>query len=287
MRELEYAAPSSFEEAYGILADKDGAVPLAGGTDVLVAWRAGRLPVAVALDLRRLPGLRDIVHGGNYVTIGALVSMSELCASSIIGSSFPALVSAASQMGCWQVRNRATLGGNLCNASPSADASPPLLVYGASVLLTSSVGARELPLGEFLTGPGRTALGRGELLVGVRVPVAPADLAAVYLRRQLRRSMDIPLVNVAAGVRRAGGVVTEARVVLGAVAPTPVRAVAAEAALLGRPLDEAAIAAAGEAATGEARPITDVRASAEYRTAMVEVFVRRALTTLATSEAAA
>ena len=286
MRELVYAAPSSLEEAFGILADRDGAVPLAGGTDVLVAWRAGRMPLAVAVDLGRLPGLRDIVDEGGHVTIGALVSMSELCASDVVASQFSALVSAASQMGCWQVRNRATLGGNLCNASPSADTLPPLMLYGASVLLQSAGGAREVPLDDFLTGPGRTSLGRGELLVGVRVPRPPADLEVSYLRRQLRRSMDIPLVNVAVGVRRNAGIVTEARVVLGAVAPTPMRASAAEAALVGRPLDETAVAAAAAAAAGEARPITDVRASADYRTAMVEVFVRRALTTLLPGEVA-
>jgi carbon-monoxide dehydrogenase medium subunit len=222
----------------------------------------------------------DAVHDkGDAVEIGALVSLTTLTRSPVIRQWFPALAVAAAAIGCWQVRNLATLGGNLCNASPSADTAPPLLVYGTTAVLSDGMGRRELPLEEFLVGPGKTALVRGEVLVALRMAKPAPGLRTAYVRRAIRRSMDIPLVNVAVGVRLADGRVTEARIVLGAVAPVPFRATEAEKVLVGRPPDAEAFAEAALAAAAAARPITDVRTSAEYRSAMVEVFVRRALVT--------
>lgn len=277
MRELEYAAPSSLAEAGRLLRDTEGAMALAGGTDVVVSRQHGKIAPALVVDLRRIPGLDEIRDEGAAVEVGALVTMTSLTRSPVIKEWFPALALAAGAIGCWQVRNRATLGGNLCNASPSADTLPPLLVYGATAVLSDGLGRREVPLEEFLVGPGKTALDRGEMLVALRITKAPPGLCTAYVRRAIRRSMDIPLVNVAVGVRRVDGLVTEARVALGAVASVPFRATEAEKVLVGRPPDTAAFAAAARAAAAAARPITDVRATAEYRDAMVEVFVRRAL----------
>lgn len=277
MRELDYVAPSALEEACRLLLEQDGAVPLAGGTDILVALEAGRIAPRSAVDLRRVPGLNRIIEGDEAVEIGAMVSMTDLCGSAAVQKYFPALATAASQMGCWQVRNRATLGGNLCNAAPSADTAPPLLVYEAVALIDGVKGSRQVPIGEFFTGPGCTVLIKGEILAGVRVPKPAAGFTSGYLRRAIRRSMDIPIVNVAAGLGWDGGRIERASVVLGAVAPTPIHASEAERLLVGRIPDAGVLAAVAEAAAREARPITDIRASAEYRTAMVEVFVRRLL----------
>lgn len=279
MRELEYAAPSSLAEAGRLLRDSDGAMALAGGTDVVVSRQHGKIDPGLFVDLRRIPGLDAVHDEGDEVEVGALVSISTLTRSPVIKQCFPALALAAGALGCWQVRNLATLGGNLCNASPSADTVPPLLVYGTTAVLSDGIGRRELLLEEFLVGPGKTALGRGEVLIALRIRKPTPALCTAYVRRAIRRSMDIPLVNVAVGVRQVDGRVAEARIALGAVGPVPFRATEAEMVLVGRPPDAEAFADAGRAAAAAARAITDVRATAEYRSAMVEVFVRRALVT--------
>jgi len=275
--QLEYAAPASLEEACGLLSRVEGAVALAGGTDVVVSMNHGKASPSLVVDLKRIRGLDEVVETDGFVEIGALVSMTKLMGSATARRWFPALVQAAASIGCWQVRNLATIGGNLCNASPSADTTPPLLIYGASVVVSDGTRTRESPIGEFLVGPGVTALAKGEVLTTLRIPMPPADLQTAYVRRAIRRSMDIPLVNVAVGLRLADGYVTEARIALGAVAPVPFRPAEAEEVLVGRLPDAAAFQDAASAAAVAARPITDVRASAEYRSAMVEVFVRRAL----------
>lgn len=286
MQELAYCAPLSLEEACRLLAEREGAVPLAGGTDVLVGLEAGKVSVALAVDLSRLPGLDLIEETGTDVQIGALSSMTQLCRSAIVQEYYPALHAAASQMGCWQVRNRATLGGNLCNAAPSADAAPPLVAYSAVALIASETGRRDVPLEDFFTGPGATVLRKGEVLVGVRVPKPSSGFRSAYLRRALRKSMDIPVVNIAAGLTIADDLVRGPRIVLGAVAPTPIRARRAEQLLDGKAVDSSSFAEAAKLAAEEARPISDIRATLEYRRAMVEVFVRRTLEALSEGGAA-
>ena len=280
MREFDYLAPSTCEEASRLLLEHERAIPLAGGTDIVVALNNGKIDPSLLVDLRHLTGLSAITETEESVEIGALVSMSEITESALLSAFYPALVIAASRMGCWQVRNLATVGGNLCNASPSADTLPPLLLYGAHVVTHGPVGQRVLALEEFLAGPGTTSLSTGEILVSVRIPKPLPQLESTYVRRQIRRSMDIPLVNVALGVVREGTVVREARICLGAVAPVPYRAKHAEAALLGRQLDAKIVAHAAALASESARAITDIRSSASYRTQMVRVFVRRALEAL-------
>ena len=281
LRQLEYAAPANLQEACGLLSQVEGAMALAGGTDMVVSMNHGKTSPSLVVDLKRLGGLGEVTEIAGFIEIGALVSMTTLTRSPIVKRWFPALARAAGSIGCWQVRNLATVGGNLCNASPSADTTPPLLVYGASVVVSDGVRTRELPVGEFLVGPGTTALAKGEVLTALRLPKPAADLLTAYVRRSIRRSMDIPLVNVAVGLRLADGVVAEARIALGAVAPVAFRSLDAEEVLLGRVPDASAFRDAAAAAAATARPITDVRATAEYRGAMVEVFVRRALASAA------
>lgn len=280
MREFDYAAPHDVEEAIRLLAETEGAMALAGGTDIVVLLQHGKIVPSLVVDLKHLPGLQGIEEKADGVEVGALVSMTELSSSEIIKRHYPALAQAAGAMGCWQVRNLATVGGNICNASPSADAAPPLLLYNARVMVAGPSGRSEIDFAAFPTGPGKTALLRGELVVGLSLPQPPANLRAIYLRRQLRRSMDIPLVNVAVGVEEEAGLVTEARICLGAVAPVPFRAKEAEDALRAKARGPETIAAAAEAAAESSCPITDIRSSASYRTEMVRVLVRRALEAL-------
>lgn len=281
MRELDYATPTSISEAAGLLAVNGGAVALAGGTDLLVARQAGMIDPELVVDLGRIPGLDTIDDEAGGVRLGSMITMTTLARSPRVRTSYPAVAESAGRMGCWQVRNLATLGGNLCNASPSAEMGPSLLVYDAVVVIQGQANEREVPLGSFFSGPGSTVLERGELVTAVRLPTPPAGLRSVYERRTIRRSMDIPLVNAAVALRLEGGVVVDARVALGAVAPVPFRVSAAEDVLRGRRLDPETVREAAEAACCPARPITDVRATAEYRLAMVEVLVGRALTRLA------
>ena len=281
MREFEYETPSSLEEASRLLLETEGAVALAGGTDVLVFLRHGKIAPSAVVDLNRISGLDTIEMRDDHVTIGAMASMTALTRSDVVQRLFPSLAMAANSMGCWQVRNRATIGGNICNASPSADTAPPLLLYDAKVVTAGPDGRREMDFSAFLTGPGSTALRKGELLVAVELPRPHPSMRSAYVRRQIRRSMDIPLVNVAVGIREQAEVVAEARICLGAVAPVPYRCTEAESLLEGRPLTAESIAQAAAVAAASARPITDIRSSATYRTEMVNVFVRRALETLA------
>jgi CO/xanthine dehydrogenase FAD-binding subunit len=277
-----FHAPTSVDEALRLLAElgpRAGVV--AGGTDLVVAARGGRraLPEAiVAID--RLPGLdriEETADGG--LRLGALVSHADLERSAPVRARWSALSDASALVGSPATRHVGTLGGNLCNASPAMETGSPLMVFGADVELRSVAGSRTLPLAEFLTGPGRCALGPGELLVGVAVPPRPPGrVGSAYLRLEYRAAMEIAVVGAAALVALdADGRCTEARIALTAVAPTVVRAAEAERIVRGHMPTAEVVSAAASAAASTARPIDDVRASAHYRTAMVPVIVRRAL----------
>jgi carbon-monoxide dehydrogenase medium subunit len=248
----------------------------------MVGVQSGRIVPRHAVDLTRISGLDDIVDTGDAIEIGALATMTDVSRSEVVRRYLPALAQAAGAMGCWQVRNLATVGGNLCNSSPSADTATPLVLYDAICMVSGGAAARrEVRLAEFLTGPGSNSLELGDILTGVRVAKPEEGWRSVYGRRSLRRSMDIPIANLAVAVRLAEPTVSDARVVLGAVAPTPIRASETEAALLGHLLDGDLIAAVAALAAGEARPITDIRATAGYRKEMVKVLMERALAALA------
>ncbi len=264
MRPFAYAEPTTLAEAIGCLASAGGAArPFAGGTDILPRLRRGVPPPAVLVNLKRIAVLRGIAEEDDVLSVGALATLEDLLASEAIRRRHPVLWEAARRMASPQVRALATVGGNLANASPAADLAPPLLCLGAEVVVEGPGGRRAIPLRDFFRGPGETALGPAEILVRVRVPAAPSR--GVFLKFSPRAAMDLAIVSVACVVGtgrpgRDGG----PRVALGAVAPTPI---------LVPPSPEAAAAAA--------RPIGDLRASAEYRRALVAVLVRRALEAVA------
>ena len=280
MKDFRYSTPATLGEAMALLEEEGTkAFPLAGGTDLLVQMRRGRAQPDHLVDLKAIPGIRHVVEENSpMLKIGALSSLSSLGKSL---STFPThrlIAEAAASIGSVQVRNKGTLGGNLCNASPSADMAPPLLVLDARVVIDSPRGRRTLPLQDFFQGPGKTVLARGEILREIQIPFPPAGAGAVYLKLSRRRGMDLAIVGVAcllsldpeSRVRRV-------HIALGAVAPTPIRAAKAEEALLGEKVSDRLIEEVSRVAVEESRPISDLRASAEYRREMIRVLVRRSL----------
>ncbi len=267
-----YKRVKTVQEACLLLQEPDTRV-IAGGTDILLKARV--LPQELTLvDISAIAELCGIWQAEDGLHIGAATRLTDVVRAPLLqGAATQALVQGAVQIGSPQIRNLATLGGNLCNASPSADTSAPLLALDACAELVSQKGRRVLPLAEFFQGPGKNALGAGELLASILIPTQPAAACSVYLKHSPRRAMDLAFVGVA--VWFAGALV---RIALSAVAPTPIRAIAAEQFLAqAEKLDEAAVDQAAFLAAGAARPISDVRSTAEYRKEMVRVLTRRAL----------
>jgi carbon-monoxide dehydrogenase medium subunit len=265
-------------EAVALLASGSAAAALAGGTDLLVQMRyAGRRP-AVLVDLKRVPGLLGIELTPEAVRIGAATPCRELTANATLRALWPGLVEAAGLIGSTQVQGRASLGGNLCNASPAADAVPALVANRARVLIEGPDGARELAVASLPVAPGRTALERGEFVHALEIPRPASRSADAYLRFTPRSEMDIAVVG--AGVSLAldeTGRCVDARIALGAVGPTVLVAEEAADALRGRAFDDAALDACAAAARAAARPITDKRGTADFRRHVVGVLVRRAV----------
>lgn len=275
-----YYRPRTLSEACELLA-APGAAVLAGGTDLLVHMRTGRRTPTALVSLQDLTQLTDVSAENGVVRIGAGAPLSALTDHPAITARYPVLGTAARFMGSLAIRAQATIGGNLCNASPAADLPPVLLALDATITLAGRSGERELPLHELFLGPGRTILQPGELCVAITLPPGPPERRVTFERLDQRRAMDIAIVSAALAVTVLDGVVRDARVVLGAVAPTPLRVPAAEAALVDRPLSASTIEAAAAAAMQAAQPITDIRASAAYRRDMVGALVRRGLGRLA------
>ncbi len=280
MRPFDYLEPKRMDEAVAALAEHGReAALLAGGTDLLVALKADVLRPRVVVNLKRIPGLAEMATENGGMRMGTLTTVRAIETSAPINERFPALADAARCLGSVQIRHLATVGGNLCRAAPCSESAPPLMVLRAQVRLDGPRGERTLPLEDFFTGPGQTALAVGEILTEIRVPAPAPGSGAAYLRHSLRPLMDLALVNVAASVTltRDGRSFADARIVLGSVAPTPIRAPQAEAALRGQAVDEATLEHAASLAAEESRPITDVRGTDTYRRAMVRLFTRRAL----------
>jgi carbon-monoxide dehydrogenase medium subunit len=251
-------------EAFELL-DQHGATAklLAGGTDLLPQMRIGRARPEVVIDLKRLTDLRsDIVLADSHLRVGALATMTDLVDDERARRHFPALVEAAGVVGSIQIRNRATLSGNICNASPAADTAPALLAYGAIVNLIGAGKRRSVPLTDFFTGPRRTVLHRAELLESIDLPIPPAGTGASFGRVTRRRGVDLATINLCCLVDPTGG----ARIAFGAVGPRPF-VVKEDARDLGGAL---------ERAIAHASPISDVRGGADYRRAMLLVMGRRA-----------
>jgi CO/xanthine dehydrogenase FAD-binding subunit len=279
-----WARPDSVPEALGLLADDEDATPIAGGTDLVVAARQGRrrLPGSlVAID--RLAELcRQQVVGGDLL-IGAMTTHEWLATARTVTVKWTALADAAAIIGSPATRNTGSIGGNVMNASPAAETVGPLIAAGAVVRLASVDGIRDVEVASLNVGPGRTIAKRTELLTSLRLPTPPPFSGSAYVRLEYRRAMEIAIVGVSAKVTLDGADPAQARIVnariaLTSVAPTVIRASSAEEALLGERPDKLVILAAGAAAAADAKPISDIRASLDYRRQMVAVVAARALT---------
>lgn len=279
MKSFDYFSPQTLQDAIRILGDSGGhARVLAGGTDLLIRMKRKQWTPRSVVSLKRTPGLRQI-QLNSELRLGALVTLNDLIRSPIIREHCPVLADTARTMAGVQVRNLATVGGNLCNASPAADMAPPLIALNARAVVVGSAGERVVPLEEFFAGVGKSVLAPDEILREVLVPRSTDAMRVSYRKIEHRAAMDIAIVGVAVSAKSPDG--EEVRIVLGAVAPTPVRARQAEALLCGREWNEALIAQAARVAAGEAQPIDDVRGSAWYRREMVEVITRRQLSEIA------
>ena len=277
---FEYLQPGSLEEILLFLSvNKEKVRVLAGGTDLIVQLRRREIAIPdYVADIKRISQLKRVVIDEEGIRIGALVPISEIAAFADIKRDYKAMSDAANTVASPQIRNRATVAGNICNAVPSADTAPPLLVFGAAVKLKSEKAERSVPIDEFFTGPRKTAIAPDEIVTGVFIPKPAAGSKSIYYKHSQRHSMDLALVGVAAYGHKDAGVCKEVRIGLGAVAPKPVRAVAAEKILLGQKPSLELIEAAAAAAATECSPIDDHRASSEYRRDMVQIFTKRALT---------
>jgi carbon-monoxide dehydrogenase medium subunit len=278
LTESDYVAPTTVAEAVEAVDRAHGsAMALAGGTDLLVQMRAGRVRPDLIVDLKRIPEAIGIRADAGGFTIGAATPCAMLGEHAALARAWPGVVEAATLIGSTQVQGRASLGGNLCNASPAADGVPALVAAGASCVIAGPAGRREAPVETVQAGPGRNTLARGEILVAIRLPAPAARTGDAYLRLIPRAEMDIAVVG--AGVSLTldpQGVVTSARVALGAVAPTTLLVPAAGAALVGSRLEEAALSGLQAEARAACRPIDDKRGTAVYRTRVAGVLVRRA-----------
>ena len=279
MRRFDLVLPNSLEDCLKILAERGAQAKLvAGGTDLLPQMKNGALHPAVVVDLSGIARVRQ-VQNGNGLRIGAGVTARELELSPALRGVYLAIAESAAMVGSLQVRNLATVGGNLCNAAPSADMIPPLLALEAEAVIAGPRGERRVPLRDFITGVRTTVLGADEMLVELVVPDPGPHSGGAYLRHTPRRELDIAVVGVGSQVTLRDGVCTKARIALAAVAPTPVHATAAERALEGQALTPQRIEDAARLAVEAARPISDQRGSAEFRRHLVRVLTRRTLTT--------
>jgi CO/xanthine dehydrogenase FAD-binding subunit len=254
----------------------NGCKLLAGGTDLLVRLKSGRITPKAVIDIKAIPEIRGLIErlGETYV-IGALTLMADLESDPIIKKIYPALTEAVHNVGSVQIRNRATIAGNLCNASPAADSAPALLIYNALLICLSPRGERTLPLQHFITGPGKTALASDEIVKQIVLPVPPSNQAAAFARLTRRKGVDLATINLCCQVDTNG--VT--RFVLGAVGPVPVIVEEKDGILASSTESDAAKRACIETLMQKATPITDVRASKEYRQAMLSVLGYRVLLT--------
>ncbi len=279
MQPFTYHAPATLPEALDLLAlTVGGARPLAGGTDLLVQMRRDDRSPGGLIDVKRIPELREIRFDvGNGLRFGAAVTCAELCEHEDVAGSYPGLLDAVGLIGGTAVQGRATIGGNLCNAAPSADAVPVLIVLDAVCVVSGPKGEREVRAADFCIAPGKTLLADDELLVALRVPAPAPDSGGAYLRFTPRGEMDIAVAGAAAWLRLDGSTIAEARVALAAVAPTPLFVPAAGALLAKKQPTEMLFAEAGRLAAEACTPITDHRGSEAQRRHLVGVLTRRCL----------
>lgn len=283
MHAITYESPKSLAQALSLLAaaGEKGRM-LAGGTDLLIQMRAGVRKPEQLVDAKDIAELQVLLFSPqDGLRLGAAVPCCRVIEDRAVRQHYPGLVEAAGLIGSIQIQSRCSLGGNLCNGSPAADTTPALIALGAVCHVAGSKGTRTVAVEDFVVSPGRTVLQPDELLVEFRIPAPKPHSSDCYQRFIPRNEMDIAVVGVGAAVTLNGNTCTAARISLGAVAPTPLFAKEASAALVGKPLNESTIAAAAALAQQVATPITDMRGTAEYRTHLVGVLTRRVLTTAA------
>ncbi len=278
MQDFVYERPETIAEALATMR-ADDARALAGGTDLVPQLREGRRRAARIVDLKHIPEMTAItLLPDGSVSIGAAASASAVARHAAVAAGYPAVAQSALLIGGVQVQNRASLGGNICNAAPSADGVPALICHGAQAQIAGPKGRREMPVEAIFAGPGRTILEPSELLVAIRLPPAGPSAAGAYLRFTPRREMDIAVAGAGAWLRLgADGSIAEARLALASVAPTPIRAPTAEQKLVGERPSGVLFEEAGRLAAQDARPISDTRGSAGYRATLVAVLMARAL----------
>jgi CO/xanthine dehydrogenase FAD-binding subunit len=282
MKDFEYHSPGTLEEACQLLKKYDSkARVLAGGTDLIPGMYRREIAPEQVINLKGIPGLNFIaLEESKGLFLGSLVNFNEIIYSPIIEKHYPILKEASGKIASHQIRNLATIGGNLCNAAPSADSAPVLIALDSAVTLIGP-GSKErtLPLEKFFTGPGETALAPGEILIQIHIPLPKPRTGISYIKQTARRALEIAVAGVAALVQleKKTEKCSSARLVIGACAPTPLRVPAAEEMLIGKKITDQDIEAAAQAASEAVKPITDVRASDLYRKEMVGVQCKRAL----------
>lgn len=276
--DFEYHMPASVQEACALLAEKGPvAKVLSGGTDLINKMKHGLTAPEVLISLKRLEQLTSIEYvEGKGVVIGARATHNAICNSALLQEKYLSVCEAAHHMANNQIRNVGTIGGNIANAVPSADLPPILMALGASITLTGPKGERVMPLEDFFVGPGKTQIAQDEIITQIVIP-DNSFTGSTYIKFGLRRSGALAVVGAAVAVEIEGGVCKNARIALGAVAPVPMRATQAEAAIIGKTINDDLLEEAGVCASTECKPISDIRGSEEYRRDMVRVFIKRAL----------
>lgn len=279
---FEYHEPSTLEEALKLLSELGGnAKVLAGGTDLLARMKQKIDRPADVISIARVPGLDEIVpRDGHGVSVGSAVTARDISRHELLRERFEPLALAASRLGAPTIRNRATIGGNLVNGRPAADLPPACMVLNAVAKLKRASGERDVSVNEFFRGPGETVIEPNELMVSINMETPPPWSGGSYIKLGARKTLEISMVNVAVllTLQSADGPIVDARIAMGAVAPTPVRAFAAEDLLIGAQPTEELFQKAGETGVGMCSPITDHRGTMEYRCMMIEVLTKRALT---------
>ncbi len=274
LKEFEYLKPDSIKEIISILSQfGEKAQILNGGTDLIVEMRDKIIQPEYLVDIKAIPQLNRITYNKqDGLNIGATVTLNEISNSKVVQTHYPILVKACKTVGSYQVRNRATLVGNICNASPAADTAPPLLVLEAKVNIIGPTGEKIVPINQFFTGVKKNILKKGEIVTSITIPPIKGKWVGVYLKQGRKKEVDLATVGVAVVCIR-----DEVRIALGAVAPVPVRAFKTEELLKGKTIDESLLEKAGKSALTEVSPISDVRSSQEYREEIIKVLVRRAI----------
>jgi carbon-monoxide dehydrogenase medium subunit len=273
-----FYSPTHLDDALRFVCQHEKTIILGGGTDLMIKIKNGKCKPVQVLNICGIEELKEIVAADSYYEFGSAVTFTELLADRGLCLHFPALFEACMQVGSKQIRNRATIGGNICNASPAADAVTALIAFGAELVIVSAAGgSRVIKCEQFFNGPGKTVLQPGEMLTKIRLPIEEPVLSKFLKIR--RTAVDIAVVGAAVALRQdaAGRVIESTRIALGAVAPTPVNAIRAAGVLVGRKLTPDLIATAAQTAAEEVSPISDHRASRDYRLQIVQVLVQEAL----------